>query len=226
MSAGNHAPAVSVRQRMTSKFALFPLQLVVFPGEQLNLHIFEPRYRQLIEDADATGRTWLVPTIIEGEMRPTATEVTLSEIAMRYPTGEYDVRTKAGSVYFLDDFWETLPGKLYPGGIASELDIDLDENPSMNEEIIGLAVRIYQKLKVKKKVRSVEEGFTTFDIGHYVGLTLEQEYQMLTKRSAYPRQKFLLDHLSSILPDVERNTHIRERAELNGHFKELVPPNF
>lgn len=211
---------------MTKEFALFPLQLVVFPGEQLNLHIFEERYRQLIQDAEKTNLTWLVPTVIDSDMRPTATEVTLSEVAMRYPGGEYDIRTEGGGVFFLDDYWTTQPGKLYPGGMATELDVDLDENPAMNEEIIDLAIKIYQKLKVRKKVKTVEEGFQTYDIGHYVGLTLEQEYQMLTHRAAYPRQKFLLDHLNNILPDVERNTHIKERAELNGHFKELVPPNF
>ena len=190
------------------------------------MHIFEQRYRDLVRDAELTDTTWLVPTVIPNGMRPTATEVTLSEVATRYPSGEYDIRTIGGRVFFLEDYWQTLPGKLYPGGQASELEVDFAENPDINEEIIELTRKIYRKLKVNKTVRSVEEGFRTYDIGHYVGLTLEQEYQMLTLRSAYPRQKFLLDHLRRILPDVERNTGIRQRAELNGHFKELVPPNW
>lgn len=211
---------------MTQTFALFPLQLVVFPGEQLNLHIFEPRYRQLVDDAEETGISWLIPTVITDGMRPTATEVTLTEIAKEYPSGEYDIHSIGGRIFFLEDFWKRLPGKLYPGGKASELDVDLEENPDMNEEIIEMATKIYARLQVNKRVRSLTEGFRTYDIGHYVGLTLDQEYQMLTLRAAYPRQKFLLDHLHRILPDVERNTSIRERAELNGHFKELVPPDF
>ena len=164
--------------------------------------------------------------MIDNEMRPTATEVTLEEVATRYPSGEFDVRTVGGDVYFLEDFWKSLPGKLYPGGEASELEIDFEENPDINADIIDLTKKIYRRLNVMKSVKSVEDGFRTYDIAHYVGLTLKQEYRMLTLRSAFPRQKFLLDHLQDIMPDVERNTSIRARAELNGHFKELVPPNF
>ena len=211
---------------MTQTFALFPLQLVVFPNEHLNLHIFEPRYRQLIEDAEQDDMTWLVPTVIEGNIRPTATEVTLSEVSMRYPNGECDIKTIAGGVYFLEDYWRRLPGKLYPGGKASELEVDLAENPDMNHEIIDRTRDIHRRLKVSKKIKDVEDGFRTFDIAHYIGLTLEQEYQLLTLRSSYPRQKFIIEHLEAIRPDVERNTSIKARAELNGHFKELTPPNF
>ena len=211
---------------MTQTFALFPLQLVVYPGEQLNLHIFEHRYRQLVEDAEREEISWLAPTLIPSGMRPTATEVSLSEVVTRYPSGEYDIRTTGGRVFFLEDFWDKLPGKLYPGGDASELEVDFSENPDLNEEIIELTHRIYKRLNVDKRVPSVAAGFRTYDIAHYIGLTLDQEYQVLTLRSAYPRQKFLLNHLRSILPNVERNTDIKERAELNGHFKELVPPKF
>ena len=116
--------------------------------------------------------------------------------------------------------------QLYPGGDASELEVDFEENPSINEEIIELTKKIYSRLKVSKTVKSVEEGFRTYDIAHYIGLTLEQEYQMLTLRSAYPRQTFLLKHLKEILPNIEQNTGIRKRAELNGHYKQLTPPNW
>ena len=211
---------------MTETFPLFPLQLVVFPGEHLNLHVFEKRYRQLVQDAEQHDRTWLVPTASPNGMRPTATEVTLSEVATRYPSGEYDIRTIGGRVFFLEDYWKTLPGKLYPGGEASELEVDFEENPSINEQIIELTKKIYTRLKVNKTIKSVEEGFRTYDIAHYIGLTLEQEYQLLTLRSAYPRQTFLLDHLKEILPNIEQNTGIRERAELNGHYKQLTPPNW
>ena len=126
----------------------------------------------------------------------------------------------------MEDYWKKLPGRLYPGGEASELEVDHSENPDINAEIIELATVMYARLGVDKKIKSVEEGFSTYDIGHYVGLSLEQEYQMLTLRSAYPRQTFLLNHIKKILPTVASNMAIKERAQLNGHFKELVPPKF
>ncbi|MEM1358314.1 MAG: LON peptidase substrate-binding domain-containing protein [Bacteroidota bacterium] len=211
---------------MTQKFALFPLQLVVFPGETLNLHIFEPRYRQLIEDAEEEGTTWIVPSVIEGGIRPVATEVRLTEVVNRYPSGESDVRALGETVHFLEDFWKVLPGKMYPGGAARPLEVDFEEVPELNSTIIEMAREIYRSLSIDKVVKNVDEGFLTYDIGHYVGLTLEQEYEFLTLRKAVDRQTFLLEHLKNIRPDVEGKTKIKARAQLNGHFQELTPPNW
>lgn len=211
---------------MTKKLALFPLQLVVFPGETLNLHIFEPRYQQLIEDAEQDEITFAVPTVIDGGIRPVATEVTLTEIAKRYPTGECDIRARGGRVYFLEEFWKIMPGKLYPGSAARELTVDHNEKPEINQQIVELTRSIYDSLGVNKTVREVDEGFCTYDIAHYVGMQLGQEYELLTLRQARSRQEFMLDHLRSIQPEVKQKVSIRKRAQLNGHFQELIPPNW
>lgn len=211
---------------MTQKLALFPLQLVVYPGETLNLHIFEPRYQQLIEDAEANSITFAVPTVIDGGLRPVATEVTLSEVAKRYPSGESDIRAVGNRVFFLEDFWKIMPGKLYPGSSARELPVDDQEDKDTNEQIISMTRKIYEALGIEKEVKTVEEGFRTYDIAHYVGMQLGQEYELLTLRDARSRQDFLLDHLNNIHPEVEQNVSIRQRAQLNGHFRELSPPNW
>lgn len=211
---------------MTHKLAIFPLQLVVFPGESLNLHIFEARYRQLVEDAEGKGITFCVPTVINGGLLPIATEVRLTEIVNRYPSGESDIRTVGQRVFFLEDYWKNFPGKLYPGGECRELEVDLMEDPHLNGEIINLTRSIYRDLGIDKVIKSVKQGFMTYDIAHYVGLKLEQEYELLTLRSAPERQHYLLNHLTSIHPELRESQRIRDRAQLNGHFKELVPPDW
>ncbi|MEL7159139.1 MAG: peptidase, partial [Bacteroidota bacterium] len=190
------------------------------------LHIFEPRYRQLIEDAENEGITWLVPSVIDGGIRPIATEVRLAEVVNRYPTGESDVRSLGERVHFLEDFWKILPGKLYPGGAARELEVERDEDPDVNARIVDLTRNIYRALSIDKEIKDADAGFRTYDIGHYVGLTLEQEYELLTLREAADRQTFLLEHLANIRPNVEENDSIRARAQLNGHFQELQPPDW
>jgi len=211
---------------MTHKLAIFPLQLVVFPGEKLNLHIFEARYQQLIADAEQEGITFCVPTIINGGLLPIATEVSLAEVVNRHSTGESDVRTIGQRVFFLEDYWKTYPGKLYPGGECRELVVDLMEDPHLNGEIVNLTRTIYRDLGIEKTIKNAEDGFRTYDIAHYVGLKLEQEYELLTLRSAPERQRYLLDHLIGIHPELREGQSIRNRAQLNGHFKELVPPEW
>lgn len=206
--------------------ALFPLQLVVFPGEGLNLHIFEPRYRQLVAEAETDGIHFGVPTVINGELQPVATEVSLENIARKYPSGESDIETLGRRVFRIDAFEREVPDKLYSGARVTYLTVDTQEDPEINREIIALTREIYGRLKIEREIATVEEGFTTYDIGHYVGLTLDQEYTLLTLLGAEERQQYLLTHLTNIKPQLGDPLGIRERAKLNGHFKELQPPDF
>ncbi len=208
------------------QLALFPLQLVVFPGEALNLHIFEPRYQQLVADAEREGIRFGVPTVIKGKVQPIATEVSLSEIARRSPTGESDIRTIGNRIFRIEQFLRNLPDKLYPGGLVEYLPSLEEEDPAINREIVSLTREIYTKLKIEREVTPVSAGFRTFEIGHYIGLTLEQEYRFLSFPLAEDRQRFVLKHLQHIKPQLGDPLGIRARAELNGHFKELHPPDF
>ena len=79
----------------TTRFMpMFPLQLVVFPGEHLNLHIFEPRYKQLILECEKEKKTFGVPSFIEGKMMEIGTEMRLIAVEKKYENGEMDVRTE------------------------------------------------------------------------------------------------------------------------------------
>lgn len=205
---------------------LFPLQLVVFPGESLNLHIFEPRYRALVADTEESGASFGVPTVIEGKLQAMATEVTLYEVSKRYPSGESDIKTRGGRIFRIDSFEQEGAGKPYPGGEISFIDHDADEDVNTNEEIIQLTRWIYDKLKIDREVTPAAEGFRTYDIAHYVGLTLDQEYTLLTLTNAVERQQYLLGHLRTIRPQVGDPLGIKARARLNGHFKNLKPPDF
>lgn len=214
------------KSSMTESLALFPLQLVAYPGERVNLHIFEPRYRQLISDAEEFGITFGIPTVIDGALRPIATEVRLKEVAKRYPSGESDVRTVGERIFLIENFHEVTPDKLYPGSDVRYLEVDATENPVINEEILALTRGIYELLNIDKDLKDPWAGFTTYDIAHYVGLTLEQEYEVLTLIDSEERQRYLLEHLRNIKPTIEQKSSIKARAQLNGHFKELIPPKF
>lgn len=211
---------------MQEQLALFPLQLVVYPGELLNLHIFERRYRQLIADAERDGLLFGVPTVIEGALQPIATAVRLDRVAKKFPSGESDVQTTGVKIFHLDDFDRAAPGKLYPGGRVTYLPIEEEEDPELNRQIVELTLAIYRQLNIDRSVTSVEDGFRTYEIGHYVGFTLDQEYQLLTLMAASERQQFMLDHLRHVRTQTGDPFGIRERAQLNGHFKELTPPDF
>lgn len=209
---------------MTSLLPFFPLQLVVFPGEELNLHIFEPRYRQLIQDAEQEGIAFGVPTVIKGEVKPIATEVKLLEVSKRYPGGECDIKTIGQRIFRIKAFQPKLSPKLYAGGEVNFLEVDTNESLVLNQEIVELLKKIYQMLKVDKPIKDPLLGFNTYDLAHYVGMNLQQEYEFLTLLNAHERQHYLLEHLRQIRPDATAHLDIQKKVKLNGHFKHLAPP--
>ena len=83
---------------MARLLPLFPLQLVVFPGAAIPLHIFEERYRDMVGEAEARGTEFgIVRTITRGEetgIAHTGCTVTVESVVNRYPDGRFDVITR------------------------------------------------------------------------------------------------------------------------------------
>ena len=60
---------------MTNFIPIFPLGIVVYPGEELNLHIFEPRYKQLITDVNQSKKPFGIPAVIDNKVNEMGTLV-------------------------------------------------------------------------------------------------------------------------------------------------------
>ncbi len=94
---------------MTDFLPLFPLQLVVFPGEKLNLHIFEPRYKQLIREVEQNGTTFGIPSYIDGKVMDVGTEIRLISVEKRYEDGQMDIRTEGMGLFRIIELYRVAP---------------------------------------------------------------------------------------------------------------------
>ena len=205
---------------------LFPLNLVVFPGEKLNLHIFEPRYRQLVRDCLEQNLTFGIPPFIENALGEIGTEVRLVAVEKAYNSGELDIRTKAVGVFRLRRFFRQAEGKLYAAGEIDPVEQDETADPVLREIITGQVRQLYEALGLRKLLLELAPDYAIFDIAHHIGLSTEQEYKLLATTSEYERQEMAREHLETILPVVLETERLKERVKLNGHFKKLTPPNF
>ena len=79
---------------MTNFIPIFPLSVVVYPGEELNLHIFEPRYKQLIKECNEQKKPFGIPTVIESKLQDHGTLVHIIELSKVYDNGEMDIKTQ------------------------------------------------------------------------------------------------------------------------------------
>ncbi|AUD02229.1 LON peptidase substrate-binding domain-containing protein [Spirosoma pollinicola] len=209
---------------MEKTLALFPLNLIVYPGEDLNLHVFEPRYRQLINECLEEERTFGIPAFINNKLPGYGTEMHVTTLHKRYPDGRMDIKSKGLGVFRLVNFENPLPGKLYAGGEV-ELIPSTDSFSAHSQALIERLEQIYFLLQMETDYASTTENLS-YRVAHKVGLSIEQEYELLTLETEAERQLFLIQHLNNVLPVVSDMERTKKRISLNGHFKNLDPLNF
>jgi Lon protease-like protein len=210
---------------MSALLPLFPLNLVVFPDEELNLHVFEPRYRQLVNEVLETEGTFGVPAFIGNRVENYGTRMQIMSVKTHYKDGRMDIETRGLQVFRLLSFSNPAPGKLYAGGQPEDLKLDDDYEPLVKEKLAGELYCLYDILQTELEIEW-EARFFSYHIGHKVGLSIEQEYELLQLETERARQQYLLDHLQKTIPVVAEMERTKERIRMNGHFKRLDPLNF
>ena len=211
---------------MQKYLPLFPLNVVVFPGEKLNLHIFEPRYKQLIQDCMEQTSTFGIPTYINNGVGLFGTELRILGVEKKYETGEMDIRTEGLKTFKIIKFDRQAPGKLYAGGKVKEVEEVDDEDIVTKLQIKELLRQLYDILGISSLYLDLPENFKSFDIAHHLGLNTEQEYLLLQCEGEATRQEMILQHLNNVLPILSETERLKELVKQNGHFKNLTPPNF
>jgi len=199
----------------------FPLNLVVFPKEQLNLHIFEKRYQQLISDCFSQDLPFGVPVIQKKQPLQIGTTVKVVEIDRQYADGRMDIITKGIQSFTISSYADPLPGKLYAGAEITYQ--NYTDNPDFlkSKEIIKLVKRLYVVMKVKQDINEDQTSFRVYQIVHKIGLSLNQEIAILELTSELERQQFILDHLRHMLPMVQNLDLMKKKISMNGHFKNI-----
>lgn len=204
---------------------LFPLSTVVFPGEIIHLHIFETRYKQLINEVHSTGLTFGIFPYFEGKDNRMATEVELVEISKTYEDGKMDVRLRGTNLLRVVDFFATKPGRLYPGGEVERIGFFDNFDLDLNISIIAQLEKMYEVMNIDNITLKSPMEFRTSQIAHKVGFSNDQELQFLLFTNEKLRAEYMLKHLEVFVPQVILMENLRKRAELNGHFQNLNPPN-
>ncbi|EIM76654.1 peptidase S16 lon domain-containing protein [Nitritalea halalkaliphila LW7] len=208
---------------MESRLPLFPLKLVAFPGEKVNLHIFEPRYRQLVGDLEAgDGRFGLC--VYSDSLLPIGTLLELSSVEKRYADGRFDISCRATRTFQIQHFFNPLPGKLYAGGDVVFREQQLVVIPYLMQQLMPYVQDFFRLMGHEKTYEA--KTTTSFDLAHKLGLSLDQEYALLLMPEEEERISFLREHLLRVLPVLREAEKARQRIQLNGHFKHLDPLDF
>ena len=206
---------------MINFIPIFPLAIVVFPHEELNLHIFEPRYKQLIQDCVTAKKPFGIPVVLDNRVSEMGTLIEIREISKTYDTGELDIRTVGKKVFRTLEIIKDVPGKLYNGAIV---DYPLNREHgrrTLMKKVITATKLLHEMLHVEKLNTKEEASLWSYDLAHHVGLSIEEEYEFLSLMNELQRQEYLKRHLAKVIPVVAEMEALKKKIKLNGHFKNI-----
>lgn len=205
---------------------IFPLNMVAYPGEQLNLHIFEPRYKQLINECFAENKSFGLPVVDDNTILDYGTEMQILNIQKRYPGGEMDIQVRGLHVFRVLEVVREVPDKLFSGAIVSVLPNIEDKHSRLQHELEMLTEELFTLLDIRSNMEKPDFAFTSFRLAHYIGFTLKEEVELLRHMRETERQKLIVEHIKRILPAVRQVAEIRDRSKWNGQYRMVNPPDF
>jgi hypothetical protein len=204
--------------------AQFPLQIVVFADEIIPLHIFEPRYRQLIADCKSENAAFGITPVIDGSLQDCGTRLVLTSIDKSHEDGRLDITAQATGTYQINKFYASLPGKLYGGAEVTFWEAEGQADTKIAQQITTLMQELH--LHLLTPIDKISTEFNIQQVAHKIGFSLKEEYNLLITRNVVDRQKLILAQLERILPGIREMEEIKRRIELNGDWRHIITPKF
>ena len=179
-----------------NNFPLFPLGLIVMPGEIQPLHIYEPRYKQLIRDIQASDGMFGIPFMTNDRICHFGSCVSLHKVLAVSPTGEMDILVKGESIISIETAEDNLDGKLYGGGTIKVLN---EFNVAPSDELMTVFKDYQSQLARINKMDGGQETTVIepkiLDIAGQLPLENDEKYSLLKLSCTSKREEFLISKL-------------------------------
>lgn len=199
------------------EIGLFPLGLVLLPTEQVPLHIFEPRYRELITECLDQEEPFGLVFADDDGLRRVGTLASVVEVTDRFDDGRLNVVVEGGDRFRLVELTE---GRSFHTGTIEPLG-DLEDPPTAEEVERATTVfsRLVELTGTEVEPPDVESEQPSFAIAARFELAPDLKLELLEQTSERQRLVRLCEILESAAASVERQREIAELAQTNGHAK-------
>lgn len=199
-------------------FPLFPLAIVALPTESVPLHVFEHRFRTMIEecleDESEFGIVWLA----EDELKPVGCACEIERVLDREDDGRFTILVRGTRVFRLLERQDDLP---YPAGIVEFLE---EQDEPFDEQAAGEAKELYGELVEAATDRTLSEqelgALGAYSMAATVDFGAEAKQELLELRSENARLRLLALLFRAAIKQLELSERAQARARSNGkvHF--------
>ncbi len=201
---------------------LFPLEVVLFPGATLPLHIFEPRYKEMIGRCLDQQSEFGVVLVQDEVIAEVGCAARITEVVKRYEDGRLDILTE-GSRRF-EILYQNREEEVLRGEVAffeDEGEEDSAELRTLGRSVLDVYAKIVLTVsKPNAGVKLVKPAppRLAYAVAQDLGLPLEFNQRLLGLRSERERLRELLKFLEEIFPKIERLQRSQHKAGGNGHL--------
>jgi len=197
-----------------TEIGLFPLALVLLPTERVPLHIFEPRYKELIGECLAESRDFGLVLEDENGRRDVGTRASVIEVLQVFDDGRMNVVVEGRDRFRLLELTE---GRSFLTGDVEAVDDDLDPPEETDvERAMGAFRKLVEVAESDVDEPSGEEGPLSFELASRVDFGLELKQELLELRSERERLQRLTELIERAIEAMLLEREVQQRATSNG----------
>ncbi len=187
---------------------MFPLSLLPLPGEMVPLHIFEPRYKQLLQDAESDDISFGIFFNHTINTEKIGSLMKLESVIKRYPTGEADIIVKCQDVFKMDTLCRNFKSKTYPGGDVTLWETDLNEIGG------GRLTELFLEYLTKRNITRQQNAYSIYSMAQELNMEVNDRYSFLTSDSI-ARVAFLLQRINYQIQLLQHEEKSKDVFHLN-----------
>jgi uncharacterized protein len=201
---------------LSTLLPLFPLDLVLLPGTPLPLHIFEPRYREMISECLDRSQHFGVLRGKEQELAEIGCTAEILTVTKKYEDGRMDIVTEGRARF------EVLQLNQERSFLQGQVIYLRDELGTAPQEEIAQALKLHGEIMTlagaePERSSEIDEGELSFHLAGSLPLDLDFKQSLLAMTSETERLRAIISFFENILPTMRRTVHVRRKAGGNGH---------
>jgi Lon protease-like protein len=194
---------------------LFPLEVVLLPGTPLPLHIFEPRYKEMIGECLAQDAPFGVVRALEEGIAEVGCTAEIVTVTKEYPDGRLDLIAEGRQRF------EVLELNRERSFLRADVLLVPDEPDDIADDARARAVQLHLEILslagAVQDLSAADQNALSFYLAGSLPLDLDFKQKLLAMRSEGQRLQAVSAYLEAILPKLRRGARAREKAGGNGH---------
>ena len=190
----------------------FPLNISLLPGEDLPLRIFEPRYKQLINECQEKGISFGIPYVKDLKMQNFGAECKVKQVVATNSKGEMVIVAEGLAIFEVLSFQDPMPEKLYGGGKIKLFEPDQELK---NPELLGLLIHYSDRMDPDflKDVKGNE--IRVNDVARALNLSSDEKHRFISLQLQAKQEQFLIGQLKYLYKLREQENLLKNDYFLN-----------